>query len=78
MRQPALIPLALVLATGAAFATPVQARSPHVPVTQPLVILLQDHVAHASANTTSRIVEPVAAVRPLTKVRTVLPVMGLI
>jgi lipoprotein-anchoring transpeptidase ErfK/SrfK len=81
MRRPPLIALAAVLlATGAgsALATPAQAKAPRVPVTQPLVILLQDHVAHASADVHSRIVEPVAAVRPLTRVRTVLPVMGFI
>ena len=49
-----------------------------MPVTQPLVILLDDHVAHAAADAGSRVIEPVAALRPLTKVRTVLPVMGLI
>ena len=77
MRRSLLIPLALA-AGGVTFAAPAQAKAPHVAVTQPLVILLQDHVAHASADTTSRVVEPVAALRPLTKVRTVLPVMGFV
>jgi lipoprotein-anchoring transpeptidase ErfK/SrfK len=77
MRRPALIPLAAALLI-AVFAIPAQAKAPHVAVTQPLVILLQDHVAHASADTNSRVVEPVAALRPLTQVRTVLPVMGLV
>jgi lipoprotein-anchoring transpeptidase ErfK/SrfK len=77
MRRPALIPLALALA-GAAFVAPALAQAPRVAVTQPLVILLQDHVARASADTHSRVVEPVAALRPLTKVRTVLPVMGFV
>jgi lipoprotein-anchoring transpeptidase ErfK/SrfK len=79
MRCLALIPLAatlVVAGAGSAVAGPVRAVAPHVAVTQPLVILLQDHVARASASTQARVIEPVAAVRPLTKVRTVLPVMG--
>jgi lipoprotein-anchoring transpeptidase ErfK/SrfK len=78
MRSAALIPLAVtLLAAGSILTTPVLAADrAGVPVTQPLVILLQDHVARASASTHARAVEPVAAVRPLTKVRTVLPVMG--
>ena len=75
MRHWSLIPVALA---AVAFATPAQAKTPRVAVTQPLVILLQDHVAHASAATGSRVVEPVAARRPLTNVRTVLPVMGFV
>jgi lipoprotein-anchoring transpeptidase ErfK/SrfK len=80
MRHLALIAVALALAGAGGGAAPARA-SVHgrtVPVTQPLVILLQDHVAHATADAGSRIVEPVAARRPLTNVRTVLPVMGAI
>ena len=79
MRSLTLIPLAagaLALATCASLATAAHAAAPHVPVTQPLVILLQDHVAHATADRGARVIEPVAALRPLTKARTVLPVMG--
>ena len=78
MRTAALIPLAVTLvAATSLLATPAFAADREVvPVTQPLVILLQDHVARASASTSARVIEPVAAVRPLTKVRTVLPVMG--
>jgi len=79
MRTLTLIPVAAaLLAAGscASLATAAHAAAPRVPFTQPLVILLQDHVAHAAADTHSRVVEPVAALRPLTKVRTVLPVMG--
>jgi lipoprotein-anchoring transpeptidase ErfK/SrfK len=81
MTRLALIPVAAALlaaATCTALALPASAAAAGVPVTQPLVILLGDHVAHASADTGSRVIEPVAAVRPLTGVRTVLPVMGLI
>lgn len=79
MRHAALIPLAVALlaaGTASTVAAPAHAADPSVPVTQPLVVLLQDHVARARADTQSRVIEPVAAVRPLTKVRTVLPVMG--
>jgi lipoprotein-anchoring transpeptidase ErfK/SrfK len=79
MKTVTLFPLAavvLALGTCASLATAARAAAPSIPVTQPLVILLQDHVAHATADTHSRVVEPVAALRPLTKVRTVLPVMG--
>jgi lipoprotein-anchoring transpeptidase ErfK/SrfK len=77
MRRLTLIPLAAALLTGgSALAAPAFAADRAVPVTQPLVILLQDHVARATADTHSRVIEPVAALRPLTQVRTVLPVMG--
>jgi lipoprotein-anchoring transpeptidase ErfK/SrfK len=80
MRRLALIPLAAaLLATAASPALAgTHAAAPAVAVTQPLVILLADHVAHASAAAGSKAIEPVSAVRPLTKVRTVLPVMGLV
>lgn len=81
MRRLALIPLAAAALCASALpssAAPARTIAPAVPVTQPLVILLQDHVAHAAASLTSRVIEPVAAERPLTKVRTVLPVMGLV
>ncbi len=66
----------LATCTTAGLAATPRAARPSVPVTQPLVILLQDHVARASASTHARVIEPVAALRPLTQVRTVLPVMG--
>ncbi|MDX6618340.1 MAG: hypothetical protein QOK36_726 [Gaiellales bacterium] len=79
MRRLALLPLAAVVLTAGAFlAAPAGAAPRAVPVSQPLVILLDDHVAHAAADAGSRTIEPVAALRPLTKVRTVLPIMGLI
>jgi lipoprotein-anchoring transpeptidase ErfK/SrfK len=79
MRRLALIPLGLLAAAASALVpAAAMAAAPKVPVTQPLVILLGDHVAHASAATTARVIEPVAALRPLTQVRTVLPVMGLV
>ena len=81
MRRAALTALALALiatGTSSALAAPARSARPTVPVTQPLVILLQDHVAHAAASQRARVIEPVAALRPLTQVRTVLPVMGFV
>ena len=81
MRRLALIPLATAALCASAvpsLASSTRTVAPAVPVTQPLVILLQNHVAHASASLGSRVIEPVAAERPLTKVRTVLPVMGFV
>jgi lipoprotein-anchoring transpeptidase ErfK/SrfK len=79
MRRSRFIPLAVALLTAGSSSVllaPANAAERAVPVTQPTVILLQDHVARASASTGARVIEPVAAVRPLTQVRTVLPVMG--
>lgn len=47
-----------------------------VPVSQPLVVVLTDHAARAHPSSDARYVETVAALRPLTRVRTVLPVLG--
>lgn len=45
--------------------------------TQRLVVLLHDHVVRARPNANARRVEVVASRRPLTRVRTVLPVLGI-
>ena len=50
--------------------------SPAVAVTQPLAILLQDHVARSAPDKRARAIESVPGLRPLTKVRTTLPVIG--
>lgn len=47
-----------------------------VPVGQALVVLLRDQVAHAGPSLNDRQVARVASRRPLTGVRTVLPVLG--
>ena len=79
MTRATLLPLAIaLLAAGStsAFAAPGGTPDPSVPVTQRQVVLLKDHVARARADDKARVIESVSAVRPLTKVRTVLPVMG--
>ncbi|HMJ02629.1 MAG TPA: L,D-transpeptidase, partial [Conexibacter sp.] len=45
-------------------------------VTRPLVVLLRDHVVQAKPRDRAPHVESVSALRPLTGVRTVLPVLG--
>ena len=53
-----------------------RAAEPHVPAAWGLVELKQDHVARAAPDAAARRIERVAVRRPLTGVRTVLPVLG--
>lgn len=71
----ALAAVLLTLGAGYILAAPAQAAS-GVPATQPLVVLLSDHVARSHPSLSARRIETVRARRPLTKVRTVLPVLG--
>ncbi len=50
--------------------------APRVAASQPLVVLLHDHVARSAPSAHAGRVEAVAARRPLTRARTVLPVLG--
>jgi hypothetical protein len=64
-----------------ALAAPVQAgASPAfaagAPASQDLVVLLGTHAARRAPNPRARVIEAVAARRPLTGIRTVLPVLG--
>jgi lipoprotein-anchoring transpeptidase ErfK/SrfK len=70
----ALVVALLTAGTGSALAASAQARV-HVPVSQPLVVLLHDHVARSSPSTRARRLVAVPEFRPLTRVRTVLPVL---
>ena len=63
----------LVPVLGVIDAAPARAA---VPAQQRLVVLLQAHVARATPETDGRRIESVSARRPLTHVRTVLPVVG--
>jgi L,D-transpeptidase catalytic domain len=67
------VPAALI---GCVLAAPAQGATARVPASQPLVVLLQDHVALARPNAKARRVDSVRSLRPLTRVRTVLPVLG--
>ncbi len=73
-RGVAVLAVALAtVATGGVLAVPAGAR---VPAAQPLVVLLHDHIARADPEVWARRIETVPARRPLTHVRTVLPVIG--
>jgi lipoprotein-anchoring transpeptidase ErfK/SrfK len=71
--------LAVVLVTGivgSVIAPPAPAAASGVAATRPLVVLLHGHVARTSPSMRARRIESVGAWRPLTGVRTVLPVLG--
>ena len=72
-RGVAVLSVVLFGATGAALATPAHAAGPS---SEPLVVLLRDHVARTRPSVRAHRIEPVAARRPLTGVRTVLPVLA--
>lgn len=64
------------LATAAALAGTAAPTVAAAPPSQPLVVLLGGHVARAAPNALGHRIEAVAAKRPLTGARTVLPVLG--
>ena len=69
--------VALVTVGGCLFAvTPARATGPHISAAQRLVELKQDHVARVRPDADARRIEKVAVRRPLTGVRTVLPLLG--
>jgi len=66
----------LTSATGCALAASAGAAGSPVPASQPLVVLLHDRVARTRPDVRAHRIETVAARRPLTRVRTVLPVLN--
>jgi lipoprotein-anchoring transpeptidase ErfK/SrfK len=66
----------IAAALTCAFVAPAGAAAPRIPASQPLVVLLHDHVARTGPNAHADRIESVAARRPLTRARTVLPVLG--
>jgi hypothetical protein len=66
----------LTAGVGCALVPPAQAAGSGVPASRPLVALLHDRLARTSPDSHARLIESVAAWRPLTGVRTVLPVLG--
>lgn len=66
----------LVMAIVCVLVVPAEAAGYRVPASQPLVVLLGDHVARARPSPNARRIESVDSRRPLTGVRTVLPVLG--
>jgi lipoprotein-anchoring transpeptidase ErfK/SrfK len=75
-RGAALASVLLAAAIGCVLAAPAAAAGPRVPASQPLVVLLRDHVARVAPNAHAGRIEFVSARRPLTAARTVLPVLG--
>lgn len=61
---------------GCVLVAPARAADSEVPASQPLVVLLHDHVARTWPNLRAGRIESVDSLRPLTRVRTVLPVLG--
>ena len=73
----ALAALLVSAAIAATAAAPAPAAIPTAPpASHPVVSLLHDHVARAAPRLDAARIETVAARRPLTRVRTVLPVLG--
>ena len=70
---PGLVALAIA---GAALAAPAPALATTTPSSQALVVLLGDHTARRAPQAGAGRIEAVAARRPLTRTRTVLPVLG--
>ncbi len=71
--------LASVLVTAAiacVFVAPAGAAAPRIPASQSLVVFLHGHVARTGPSAHAPGIETVAARRPLTGARTVLPVLG--
>ena len=76
MTRAAARAVALTATAGLACATPAQAAVPRVPASQALVVLLGNQVARTSPSPRAHRIESVSARRPLTHVRTVLPVLA--
>lgn len=72
------VALAALIAAAVACGSlvPVAAAAFRVPASQPLVVLLRDHVARAAPHAHAGRIEVVSARRPLTRSRTVLPVLA--
>ena len=68
------VAIGVAIGTGASVAPALAA--PDARPSQPLVVLLGDHVARRAPNAGAAPFEAVAAKRPLTRTRTVLPVLG--
>lgn len=66
----------LTAAAGGVLAAPAPAAGSTVPASQPLVVVMHDSVARTKPGPRARRIESVRARRPLTRVRTVLPVLG--
>ncbi len=76
MTRSVALAVALVTAgSGCVLATPVRAAESTVPESQRLVVLLHEHIARTRPNKHAHRIAVVSSLRPLTRVRTVLPVL---
>jgi hypothetical protein len=75
-RGKALAAALVAAAIGCALVASPAAAGSRVPKRQPLVVLLHDHAARKEPNAHAGWIESVDARRPLTRARTVLPVLG--
>ncbi|MEO8690275.1 MAG: L,D-transpeptidase [Solirubrobacteraceae bacterium] len=74
-RGVAALSVALFATASGVLAAPARAAA-DAPASEPLVVLLRDHIARTRPSVRAHRIEPVAARRPLTRVRTVLPVLA--
>jgi lipoprotein-anchoring transpeptidase ErfK/SrfK len=75
-RGVALASVLVAAAIGCVFAAAAGAAGSRVSASQPLIVLLHDHVARTGPSADAGRIEAVSARRPLTRARTVLPVLG--
>jgi L,D-transpeptidase catalytic domain len=75
-RGSALASALVAAAIGCVFSAPAGAAGPRVPASQPLVVVLHAHVARTRPSVHAGRIESLDARRPLTRARTVLPVLG--
>lgn len=77
-RRSSALASALVVATaiGCLLSAPAGAAGSRVPASQPLVVILHEHVARTGPSAHAGRIESIDDRRPLTRARTVLPVLG--
>jgi lipoprotein-anchoring transpeptidase ErfK/SrfK len=76
VRRGAMAVLAASVIAGATAVPAAAAHAERAPASQLLVVLLADHVARRAPDSDAGRIEAIAARRPLTRTRTVLPVLG--
>jgi lipoprotein-anchoring transpeptidase ErfK/SrfK len=66
----------IAVAVGCALVASSAVAAPRVAASRPLVVLLHDHIARTAPSAHGSRIEAVAARRPLTRARTILPLLG--
>lgn len=75
-RGSGLVIAAVAAAIGCALSAPAGIAAAAPPSGQPLVVVLRDHAVRSAPSTKARAFETVDSRRPLTRTRTVLPILG--